>query len=111
MSVFKLGTKLFSHKMNSDGEWEPQILLPAPDSSRRSKRYGIRRALRVPSPFRSPPKIKAAMDSLLRVGGHLADVSEDGKGVTLDPLHMMKECIEKAEADDNLRRRSGFRIR
>eukprot|EP00965_Chrysotila_dentata_P110437 3648720-Pleurochrysis_carterae.AAC.1 len=69
MRVFKFGAKIFSHQMNADGEWERQMLLPVPDSSRRSKRYGIRRDLPVPSPFRSPEATKVAMDTLLSVGG------------------------------------------
>eukprot|EP00965_Chrysotila_dentata_P233642 6199710-Pleurochrysis_carterae.AAC.1 len=79
MGVFRIGAKLFSHLMNADGEWEPQALLPMPDSSRRSKRYGIRSDLRVPTPFRAPNKIKTAMDNLLIACGLDFEITEDGK--------------------------------
>eukprot|EP00965_Chrysotila_dentata_P180657 5963477-Pleurochrysis_carterae.AAC.1 len=43
------------------------------------------------------------MEDLLNVGGRKCETSADGKAAVLDPMLMAKECVTKAQQDDNVR--------
>eukprot|EP00965_Chrysotila_dentata_P002037 67345-Pleurochrysis_carterae.AAC.1 len=43
------------------------------------------------------------MEDLLNVGGRKCETSADGKAAVLEPMLMVKECVFKAQQDDNVR--------
>eukprot|EP00965_Chrysotila_dentata_P210870 6186150-Pleurochrysis_carterae.AAC.1 len=103
VDVFRWGARLFSRKLDqSTGQWLPQMLLPLPDGSKRSREEGIFHALRVPSPFRNDAAMKQALDDLLTVGDKKCINSPDGRGVSFNPHAMMRDCLNNAKSDNNV---------
>ena len=104
MSVFTLGHKLFSKTEGENGRWVSATLLPGPIRDEGewgdAHKWGIRGPLRVPSPFRPPWAMKAAMEKIL--SKHRFKVSDDGVAAALDPVQMSNECLNAAATSDNL---------
>ena len=82
--VFRLGHKLFSMVQNEDGAWKREVLIPAPQNLNRARQDHVYGPLPVPSPFRHPNAVAAAQTTLL--SGQQFEVSEDGKGCSIDPI-------------------------
>ena len=99
MGVFTLGTKLFSRKQDSDGVWQPQVLLPMPANRNRGKQEQIFSPIYVPSPFRDPAQIKASQDTLL--ADHDISVSEEGKSANIDIFSATSRAFDHARHNNN----------
>lgn len=97
--VFRLGHKLFSMVQNEDGAWKREVLIPAPQNLNRARQDHVYGPLPVPSPFRHPNAVAAAQTTLL--SGQQFEVSEDGKGCSIDPIVAAQAAVDKARQNKN----------